>query len=127
MNATNLSGPVPEVSTRFQKWRISRRAVQMGRGVPQRLLSHRPHLKPLWTWTRSKQESWNHLSHIALLLFRYPINVFVPLNTRRDYLFVGDCAHEIVTLVDAGFAERSRAERDRMLLILFARHSAGNT
>jgi hypothetical protein len=66
MNATNLSGPVPEVSTRFQKWRISRRAAQMGRGVPQRLLSHRLHLKPLWTWTRSKQDSRNHPSHIAL-------------------------------------------------------------
>jgi len=50
------------------------------------------------------------ISHLSrCLIFRYPVNIYVPLDTRRDYLFVDDCAYEVVALVDRLMSERPRA------------------
>jgi len=54
-----------------------------------------------------------HLSRC--LIFRYPVNTYVPLDTRRDYLFVDDCAYEIVALVD-----RLMSDRTGVVLKIFA-------
>jgi UDP-glucose 4-epimerase len=56
------------------------------------------------------------ISHLSrCLIFRYPVNIYVPLDTRRDYLFVDDCAHEIVTLID-----RLMSDRPGVVLKIFA-------
>jgi UDP-glucose 4-epimerase len=58
-----------------------------------------------------------HLSRC--LIYRCPANIYVPLDTRRDYLFVDDCARQI-----AAGLRRLMSERPRVILkILASEHS----
>lgn len=63
---------------------------------------------------RKPQGIISHLSRC--LIHRRCVNIYVPLDTRRDYLFVEDCARQIA----AGLG-RLANERPRLLLKLFAR------
>jgi UDP-glucose 4-epimerase len=62
---------------------------------------------------RKRQGIISHLSRC--LIHRQRVSIYVPLDTRRDYLFVGDCAHEI-----AACFRRLAVERPRLLLKIFA-------
>jgi UDP-glucose 4-epimerase len=56
------------------------------------------------------------ISHLSrCLIYRYPTNIYVPLDTRRDYLFVDDCAYHLV----ASFL-RLMTERPSVLIKIFA-------
>ena len=62
---------------------------------------------------RKAQGIISHLSRC--LIYHRPVNIYVSLDTRRDYLFADDCAHQIaVSLV------RLMAERPRVALKIFA-------
>jgi UDP-glucose 4-epimerase len=54
-----------------------------------------------------------HLSRC--LIYRQPVNIYVSLDTRRDYLFADDCAHQI-----AASLVRLMTERPRVMLKIFA-------
>lgn len=54
-----------------------------------------------------------HLSRC--LIHRQHISIYVPLDTRRDYFFVTDCAHQIAACLD-----RLGNERPRLILKIFA-------
>ncbi len=56
------------------------------------------------------------ISHLSrCLIYRHPVNIYVPLDTRRDYLFADDCAHQI-----AASLGRLVTERPRAILKIFA-------
>jgi len=55
----------------------------------------------------------SHLSRCAI--YRHPVNIYVPLDTRRDYLFAEDCADQI-----AAGTRRLLAERYRSVTKIFA-------
>jgi UDP-glucose 4-epimerase len=47
------------------------------------------------------------ISHLSrCLIYRRPVNIYVSLDTRRDYLFVDDCAHQIAASMGRLLAER---------------------
>lgn len=59
------------------------------------------------------QKAQGIISHLSrCLIYRYPISIYVPLDTRRDYLFINDCAHEV-----AASLVRLMTERPRELVI----------
>jgi UDP-glucose 4-epimerase len=62
---------------------------------------------------RKAQGIISHLSRC--LIYRRPVSIYVPLDTRRDYLFVDDCADQI-----AASLARLISERPRIVLKLFA-------
>lgn len=62
---------------------------------------------------RKPQGIISHLSRC--LIYRYPVSIYVPLDTRRDYLFVDDCARQIVASL-----RRMVSERPRAVLKIFA-------
>jgi UDP-glucose 4-epimerase len=56
------------------------------------------------------------ISHLSrCLIYRRPVNIYVSLDTRRDYLFADDCAHQI-----AASLGRLMTERPRAILKIFA-------
>jgi UDP-glucose 4-epimerase len=56
------------------------------------------------------------ISHLSrCLLHRAPVSIYVPLDTRRDYLFVDDCADQI-----AASLSRTMRQRPGVLLKIFA-------
>jgi UDP-glucose 4-epimerase len=56
------------------------------------------------------------ISHLSrCLIYRRPVDIYVSLDTRRDYLFTDDCAHQI-----AACLARLMAERPRTILKIFA-------
>jgi UDP-glucose 4-epimerase len=56
------------------------------------------------------------ISHLSrCLIYRRPVNIYVSLDTRRDYLFADDCAHQI-----AASLSRLMTERPRAILKIFA-------
>jgi UDP-glucose 4-epimerase len=56
------------------------------------------------------------ISHLSrCLIYRHPVNIYVPLDTRGDYLFADDCAHQI-----AASLGRLVIERPRAILKIFA-------
>lgn len=62
---------------------------------------------------RKAQGFISHLSHC--LIYKRPISIYVPLDTRRDYLFVDDCADQI-----AAGLRRTMNERPQKVLKIFA-------
>jgi len=62
---------------------------------------------------RKPQGIISHLSRC--LIHRRRASIYAPLDTRRDYLFIGDCAHQIAACLD-----RLANERSRLLLKIFA-------
>jgi UDP-glucose 4-epimerase len=62
---------------------------------------------------RKPQGLISHLSRC--LIHRQRVNIYVQLDTRRDYLFVGDCAQQIAACLD-----RLASEPSRLLLKIFA-------
>jgi UDP-glucose 4-epimerase len=62
---------------------------------------------------RKAQGVISHLS--CCLIYRYPVSIYVPLDTRRDYLFVDDCADQI-----AAGLRRMMNERPQKVLKIFA-------
>ena len=62
---------------------------------------------------RKPQGVISHLSRC--LLYRRPVSIYVPLDTRRDYLFVDDCANQI-----AASLARLISEQPRIALKIFA-------
>jgi len=60
------------------------------------------------------------ISHMSrCLIYRHPVSIYVPLDTRRDYLFAEDCARQIA----AGLS-RMMSERPRAVLKIFASEQA---
>jgi UDP-glucose 4-epimerase len=56
------------------------------------------------------------ISHFSrCLIYRHPVRLYVSLDTRRDYVFVDDCAHQI-----AASLGRLMTERPRAILKIFA-------
>ncbi len=56
------------------------------------------------------------VSHLSrCLIYRQPANIYVSLDTRRDYLFADDCAHQV-----AASLGRLMTERPRAILKIFA-------
>jgi UDP-glucose 4-epimerase len=56
------------------------------------------------------------ISHLSwCLIYRRPTNIYVSLDTRRDYLFVDDCAHSVAASVF-----RLMTERPSVLIKIFA-------
>lgn len=56
------------------------------------------------------------ISHLSRCLIHHrQVSIYVPLDTRRDYVFVGDCADHIAACLG-----RLMAERPRMMLKIFA-------
>jgi UDP-glucose 4-epimerase len=56
------------------------------------------------------------ISHLSrCLIYRRPVNIYVSLDTRRDYLFADDCAHQI-----AASLGRLVSRRPRVILKIFA-------
>ena len=56
------------------------------------------------------------ISHLSrCLIYRHPVSIYVPLDTRRDYLFIDDCARQI-----AASLSRTMSERPRAVLKIFA-------
>jgi UDP-glucose 4-epimerase len=50
------------------------------------------------------------ISHLSrCLIYRRPVNIYVSLDTRRDYLFADDCAHQIAASLSRLMTERPRA------------------
>jgi UDP-glucose 4-epimerase len=50
------------------------------------------------------------ISHLSrCLIYRRPVNIYVSLDTRRDYLFASDCAHQIAACLTRLMRERPRA------------------
>jgi UDP-glucose 4-epimerase len=62
---------------------------------------------------RKAQGIISHLSRC--LIYRCPSNIYVSLDTRRDYLFIRDCSHLI-----AASLSRLMAEQPRVVLKIFA-------
>jgi UDP-glucose 4-epimerase len=62
---------------------------------------------------RKTQGIISHLSRC--LIYRHPVNIYVSLDTRRDYLFADDCAHQV-----AASLGRLMTERPRAILKVFA-------
>jgi len=62
---------------------------------------------------RKAQGIISHLSRCSI--HRRPVNIYVPLDTLRDYLFADDCAHQV-----AASLRRLLAERPRGILKIFA-------
>lgn len=56
---------------------------------------------------RKAQGIISHLSRC--LIYRKPVNIYVSLDTRRDYLFADDCAHQIAAAVHRMLSEQPRA------------------
>lgn len=53
------------------------------------------------------QKGQGVISHLSrCLIYRRPADIYVPLDTRRDYLFVDDCAHQIAASIGRLLAER---------------------
>jgi UDP-glucose 4-epimerase len=48
-----------------------------------------------------------HLSRC--MIYHHPVSIYVPLDTRRDYLFVDDCANQIGASLSRLMSERPRA------------------
>jgi UDP-glucose 4-epimerase len=62
------------------------------------------------------QKAQGIISHLSrCLIYRRPTNIYVSLDTRRDYLFVDDCAHGVAASV-----VRLMTERPSMLIKIFA-------
>jgi UDP-glucose 4-epimerase len=62
------------------------------------------------------QKAQGIISHLSrCLIYRRPINMYVSLDTRRDYLFVDDCAHNVAASVF-----RLMTERPSVLIKIFA-------
>jgi UDP-glucose 4-epimerase len=56
------------------------------------------------------------ISHLSrCMIHRRPVNLYVPLDTRRDYLFAADCAHQVGASLG-----RLLTERPRSVLKVFA-------
>ena len=56
------------------------------------------------------------ISHLSRsMIYRRPVNIYVSLDTRRDYLFAVDCAHQV-----AASLSRLMTERPRAILKIFA-------
>jgi UDP-glucose 4-epimerase len=56
------------------------------------------------------------ISHLSrCLIYRHPVNIYVPLDTRRDYLLADDCAHQV-----AASLGRLMTERPRSIVKIFA-------
>jgi UDP-glucose 4-epimerase len=50
------------------------------------------------------------ISHLSrCLIYHRPVSIYVSLDTRRDYLFVADCAHQIAACLGRVINERPRA------------------
>jgi UDP-glucose 4-epimerase len=62
---------------------------------------------------RKPQGIISHLSRC--LIHRQRVSIYVPLDTRRDYLFVDDCAHDIAACVG-----RVATQRPRLVLKILA-------
>jgi UDP-glucose 4-epimerase len=62
---------------------------------------------------RKAQGIISHLSRC--LIYHHPVIIYVPLDTRRDYLFVDDCASQIASSLC-----RMMRERPRVVLKIFA-------
>jgi UDP-glucose 4-epimerase len=56
---------------------------------------------------RKAQGIISHLSRC--LIYRRPVNIYVSLDTRRDYLFADDCAHQVAASLSRLMTERPRA------------------
>jgi UDP-glucose 4-epimerase len=62
------------------------------------------------------QKAQGIISHLSrCLIYRHPTNIYVSLDTRRDYLFVDDCSHHI-----AASLSRLMTQRPRAVLKIFA-------
>jgi UDP-glucose 4-epimerase len=62
------------------------------------------------------------ISHISrCLIYRQAANIYVPLDTRRDYLFVDDCADQIAECL-----ARSLAEQPGIIVKIFASEETTN-
>jgi UDP-glucose 4-epimerase len=47
------------------------------------------------------------ISHLSrCLIYRHPVNIYVPYDTRRDYLFADDCAHQVAASLGRLMTER---------------------
>jgi UDP-glucose 4-epimerase len=56
------------------------------------------------------------ISHLSrCLIYHHTVNIYVPLDTRRDFLLADDCAHQI-----AASLGRLMTERPRVVLKIFA-------
>jgi UDP-glucose 4-epimerase len=56
------------------------------------------------------------ISHMSrCLIYHRPLNIYVPLDTQRNYLFVDDCAHQVAVSL-----RRLMIERPRAILKIFA-------
>jgi UDP-glucose 4-epimerase len=56
------------------------------------------------------------ISHLSrCLIYHHPVSIYVSLDTRRDYLFADDCAHQIAAAV-----ARLMTEQPRAVLKIFA-------
>jgi UDP-glucose 4-epimerase len=62
---------------------------------------------------RKAQGIISHLSRCVI--YRKPVNIYVSLDTRRDYLFVDDCAHQV-----AAALHRMLSEQPHAILKVFA-------
>jgi UDP-glucose 4-epimerase len=56
---------------------------------------------------RKAQGIISHLSRC--LIYRRPVHMYVSLDTRRDYLFADDCAHQVAASLGRLMTERPRA------------------
>lgn len=62
------------------------------------------------------QKAQGIIAHLSrCLIYRHPTNIYVSLDTRRDYLFVDDCAHSVAASVF-----RLMTERPSVLIKIFA-------
>lgn len=62
------------------------------------------------------KKSQGIISHLSrCLIYRRPVDIYVSLDTRRDYLFVDDCSHQIALSM-----RRLLANRPRTVLKIFA-------
>ena len=56
------------------------------------------------------QKDQGIISHLSrCLIYRRPVNIYVSLDTRRDYLFADDCAHQVAAGMGRLLAERPGA------------------
>jgi UDP-glucose 4-epimerase len=73
-------------------------------------------ISSLYGQGQNLQKAQGIISHLSrCLIYRYPANIYVPLDTRRDYLLVDDCAHHLVASL-----LRLMTERPSVLIKIFA-------
>jgi UDP-glucose 4-epimerase len=83
-------------------------SLQLERGVCERFVP------TLYGPGQDKRKPQGIISHLSrCLIHRRHVSIYVPLDTRRDYPFVDDCAHQIA-------ASLARIEQSRSILKIFA-------